>query len=68
MMIADVTMTSARVVVSVAPKNSIGRSSSSVGKVRKLRPHTIIANVCSRIETPIAVINGARRGALRSGR
>jgi len=56
--------------VMVAPVEpiSIGLEGSSCGKVSGLRDQIIIASVCSTIDTPMAVISGARRGALRSGR
>ncbi|CAB3773277.1 hypothetical protein LMG29739_06375 [Paraburkholderia solisilvae] len=54
--------------VSVALITLIGSVGSSCGNASGLRPQMIIASVCSRIDTPIAVISGARRGARRSGR
>jgi hypothetical protein len=47
---------------------SIGAEGSSCGKVSGLRDQIIIPTVCRMMETPIAVISGASRGALRSGR
>jgi hypothetical protein len=44
---------------------SIGRI---CGNISGLRVQIIIATVCSRTETPIPEISGARRGALRSRR
>ena len=38
------------------------------GKAMMLRLHTSSARCCSTMDTPIAVMSGARRGALRSGR
>jgi hypothetical protein len=46
----------------------IGSVGSNCGNGSGLRDQMIIAAVCSRIDTPIAVISGARRGARRSGR
>ncbi len=54
----------------IAPPSMIGSDDSNCGKGSGLRPHHGIAmtKVCSRIETPMAVIRGARRGALRRRR
>ena len=43
-------------------------SSMICGKAMMLRLQTRSARCCSTIDTPIAVMSGARRGALRSGR
>ena len=51
-----------------APPIMIGSDGSSCGNGSGLRPQIIMAKVCSRIDTPIAVIRGARRGALRRRR
>ena len=55
-------------VVSVALITLSGSVGNSCGNGSGLRDQIIIASVCSRIDTPIAVISGARRGALRNGR
>ena len=56
--------------VMVAPvwPMSIGSEGSNSGKIMGLRDQMIMASVWRMIETPIAVISGASRGALRSGR
>ncbi len=46
----------------------IGSVGSSCGNGSGLRDQIIMASVCSRIDTPMAVISGARRGARRKGR
>ena len=51
-----------------APATLIGSVGSSSGKGLGLGFQMIIANVCNSRLTPIAVINGASRGALRNGR
>jgi len=48
-----------------APMMCRGSVGISCGNGIGLRPQIIIASVCKRMETPIAVISGARRGALR---
>ena len=51
-----------------APAMLTGVEGMICGNGSGLRPQIIMAKVCSRIDTPMAVISGARRGALRSGR
>ncbi|MNL11545.1 hypothetical protein D3C87_1323850 [compost metagenome] len=56
--------------VMVAPVEpmSIGLEGSSCGKVSGLRDQISMPIVWRMMETPMAVISGARRGALRNGR
>ena len=51
-----------------APPMLMGSVDSNCGKGKGLRVQIIMAKVCSRMETPMAVIRGARRGALRRRR
>ena len=70
MALAASTSSSTWVCEIMAPPIMIGSLDSSCGNGSGLRPQNGIAmtNVCSRIETPMAVIRGARRGALRRRR
>ena len=52
----------------MAPKIGTGSVGSRSGKTIGFGFQMIIAIVCSTIDMPIAVISGARRGALRRGR
>ena len=54
--------------VAAAPWGSAGVLAISCGKEWYSRPQIIMARFCSTMDTPIAVISGARRGAWRSGR
>ena len=54
--------------VMVAPNTVKVVSGMICGNAITFRLQTSIARCCRMIETPIAVISGARRGALRSGR
>ncbi len=65
---ADKPITIILVKVTVASPKVSGRSGISCGNVMYVRPQTSIATVWITIDTPMAVMSGARRGALRSGR
>ncbi len=54
--------------VMTGPPRSNGTEGSRIGKGLGLGFQTIMASVCSSSDMPMAVISGARRGALRSGR
>ncbi len=56
------------VVVMAAPPIMYVRDGMICGKARMLRLQIMSATCCRMIDTPIAVIKGARRGAWRSGR
>ena len=55
-------------VLMTAPPMLYSLASSRIGNGFGLGFQMIMASVCSSSDTPIAVISGARRGALRSGR
>ncbi|MCY1308245.1 hypothetical protein D9M68_925790 [compost metagenome] len=56
------------VIVAPVVPMSIGSDGSSCGKVSGLRDQISMPIVCRMMDTPIAVISGASRGALRKGR
>src|SRR5487761_2036593 len=66
-MIADEHMIMIWMALMLAPATGSVVDGSRAGKDWYSRPHIIMARFCSRMETPIAVISGARRGAPRRG-